>query len=128
MFFARIITKSAFGSRANFHTPEILYIILRNCYTSQGDPDSSFLYWLLIKFHTRNATRVTSKPLLCHSYCDVTAEIMESSPNYKLLPEIAGFMQVQQFLASLFIYNVKSDHLYVVRQTNDSNDTRLLNR
>ena len=26
------------------HTTEILYIICRNCYTSQGDPDSSFPY------------------------------------------------------------------------------------
>ena len=29
-------------STATFRTPEILYIIRRNCYTSQGDPDSSF--------------------------------------------------------------------------------------
>ena len=32
----------------------------------------------------------------------------------KLLPAIAGFIQVQLFLPSLFIDNVKSDHLYVV--------------
>ena len=44
---------------------------------------------------------------------------------YKLLLEIAGFIQVQQFLASLSIDNVKSDYLYVVWQTNDFNDTRL---
>ena len=31
-------------STATFRTPEILYIIRRNCYTSQGDPDSSFPY------------------------------------------------------------------------------------
>ena len=31
-------------SMATFHTPEILYIICRNCYTSQGNPDSSFPY------------------------------------------------------------------------------------
>ena len=31
-------------SPATFHTPKILYIIRRNCYTSQGDPDSSFPY------------------------------------------------------------------------------------
>ena len=43
----------------------------------------------------------------------------------KLLPAIAVFIQVQQFIASLFIDNVKSDHLYVVWQTNDSNDSRL---
>ena len=28
----------------HFSTPEILNIIRRNCYTSQGDPDSSFSY------------------------------------------------------------------------------------
>ena len=43
----------------------------------------------------------------------------------KLLTAIAGFIQVQLFLTSLFIDNVKSDHLYVVWQTNDSNNTRL---
>ena len=43
----------------------------------------------------------------------------------KLLPAIAGFIQVQLFQPSLFIGNVKSDHLYVVWQTNDSNNTRL---
>ena len=31
-------------SRAIFRDPEILYIIRRNCCTSQGDPDSSFPY------------------------------------------------------------------------------------
>ena len=31
--------------RATFHTPEILYIMSRNYYTSQGDPDSSFSLW-----------------------------------------------------------------------------------
>ena len=31
-------------SMATFRTPKILYIIRRNCYTSQGDPDSSFPY------------------------------------------------------------------------------------
>ena len=29
-------------SRAIFRDPEILYIICRTCFTSQGDPDSSF--------------------------------------------------------------------------------------
>ena len=29
-------------SMATFHTPEILYIICRNCYNAQGDPDSGF--------------------------------------------------------------------------------------
>ena len=43
----------------------------------------------------------------------------------KRLPAIAGFIQVQLFLPSLFVDNVKSDHLYVVWQTNDSNNTRL---
>ena len=43
----------------------------------------------------------------------------------KLLLAIAGFIQVQLFLPSLFIDNVKSDDLYVVWQTNDSNNTRL---
>ena len=43
----------------------------------------------------------------------------------QLLPAIAGFIQVQLFLPSLFIDKVKSDHLYVVWQTNDSNNTRL---
>ena len=37
-------------STATFRTPEILYIILRNSYTSQGDPDSSFPY------HTAQST------------------------------------------------------------------------
>ena len=37
---------------------------------------------------------------------------------------IASFTQVQQFLTS-FIDNLKSDHLYVVWQTNDPNNTRL---
>ena len=32
-------------SMATFCSPEILYIICRNCYTSQGDPDSSFPLW-----------------------------------------------------------------------------------
>ena len=36
--------------------------------------------------------------------------------------QIAGFIKVQQCLASLFIDNVKSNHLFVVRQKNDSND------
>ena len=31
-------------SRATFCTTEILYIFRRNCYTSQGGPDSSFPY------------------------------------------------------------------------------------
>ena len=31
-------------STATFRTPEILYIIRRNWYTSQGDPDSIFPY------------------------------------------------------------------------------------
>ena len=31
-------------SMAIFSAPEILYIIRRNCCTSQGDPDSSFPY------------------------------------------------------------------------------------
>ena len=44
---------------------------------------------------------------------------------HTLLHAIAGFVRVQQFLASLFTDNVKSDHLYVVWQTNDSNVTRL---
>ena len=43
----------------------------------------------------------------------------------KLLPAIAGIIQVLQFLPSLFIDNEKSDHLYVVWQTNDSNNTHL---
>ena len=35
-------------STATFHSPDILYIICRNCYTpqAQGDPDSSFPSWL----------------------------------------------------------------------------------
>ena len=33
------------GRPAIFHTPEISYIIHRNCYTSQGDADSSFPLW-----------------------------------------------------------------------------------
>ena len=44
---------------------------------------------------------------------------------HKLLLAIAGFIQVQQFLASLSIDNVKSNCLCVFWQTNDSNDTRL---
>ena len=31
-------------STATLRTPEILYIICRNCYTFQDDPDSSFPY------------------------------------------------------------------------------------
>ena len=31
-------------STATFHTPEIVHIMSRNCYTSQGDNDSSFPY------------------------------------------------------------------------------------
>ena len=42
----------------------------------------------------------------------------------KLLPAIAGFIQVQLFLPSLFTNHIKSDHLYVW-QTNDSNNMRL---
>ena len=41
------------------------------------------------------------------------------------MSEIDSFIQVQQFLTSLFIDNVKSDHQYVVWQTNDPNNTRL---
>ena len=37
-------------STAIFRAPEILYIIRRNCCTSQGDPDSSFLYRSLQSF------------------------------------------------------------------------------
>ena len=33
-------------STAIFQKPEILYIIRINCYTTQGDPDSSFPYGL----------------------------------------------------------------------------------
>ena len=40
-------------SRANFCTPEILYIIHRNFYTSQGDPDYSFLYWSVFSIVTQ---------------------------------------------------------------------------
>ena len=43
---------------------------------------------------------------------------------HKLLPVIAGFIQVQLFLP-LYIYDVKSYHLYVVWQKNDPNNTRL---
>ena len=44
---------------------------------------------------------------------------------HKLLPAIAEFIQFHQYLASLFLANVKSDHLYVLLQTTDPNDTRL---
>ena len=43
----------------------------------------------------------------------------------KLLSAVASFLQVQQFLNYFFIDNVKSNHLCVVWQTNDSNNTRL---
>ena len=33
-------------STAIFHSPEILKIFRGNCYTSQGDPDSSFPLWI----------------------------------------------------------------------------------
>ena len=33
-------------STATFRTPEISYIILRKCHTSQGDPHSTFPYLL----------------------------------------------------------------------------------
>ena len=33
------------SSTAIFHSPEILQIFRGNCYTSQGDPDSSFPLW-----------------------------------------------------------------------------------
>ena len=39
--------------------------------------------------------------------------------------DVAIFIQVHQFLTSLFIDYVKSDHLYVVWQTIDTNDKRL---
>ena len=32
-------------STATFRSPEIIFIICRNCYTSRGDPDSSFPLW-----------------------------------------------------------------------------------
>ena len=44
---------------------------------------------------------------------------------HKLLPAIAGFIKVRQFLPFVILDNVKSDHLYVVRLTNDPNATRL---
>ena len=34
------------SSKAIFRSPEILQIFRGNCYTSQGDPDSSFPLWL----------------------------------------------------------------------------------
>ena len=47
-------TSAGPDSRASFHTTEILYIFLRNCYTSQGDPDSSFPYlWSIAKLHAQ---------------------------------------------------------------------------
>ena len=46
-------------SMAKIHTPEILYIICRNCYTSQGDPDSSFPYLCL-------GDRLTVIPVFCY--------------------------------------------------------------
>ena len=33
------------SSTAIFHSPEILHIFRGNCYTSKGDPDSSFTLW-----------------------------------------------------------------------------------
>ena len=33
------------SSKAIFRSPEILEIFRGNCYTSQGDPDSSFPLW-----------------------------------------------------------------------------------
>ena len=41
---------------------------------------------------------------------------------------IARFIKVRQFLPFVIIDNVKSDHLYVVRLTNDPNSTRLWSR
>ena len=41
-------------STATLRTPEILYIISRNCYTSQGDPDSTFPYLTNTQFENFN--------------------------------------------------------------------------
>ena len=45
-----------------------------------------------------------------------------NAANICLRTEVASFIQVQQFSPSLFIDNIKSDHLCVVWQTNDFND------
>ena len=52
-------------STATIRTHEILYIICRNCYTSQGDPDSSFPYCTVCTQCTRVSSRVN--PLLMHT-------------------------------------------------------------
>ena len=44
---------------------------------------------------------------------------------HKLLPAIANFIKVRQFLPFVITDNVKSDHLYVGRLTNDPNATCL---
>ena len=43
---------------------------------------------------------------------------------HTILSAVASFIQVQQYLTSLFINHVKSDHLYDVWQTNNPNNTR----
>ena len=54
---------------ATFCTPEILYIICRNCYTSQGDPDSSFpyLYPRVILNIRRRSGRTRNSFLFCYN-------------------------------------------------------------
>ena len=53
------------SSTAIFRSPEILQIFRRNCYTSQGDPDSSFPLWkwcnlMLVPSRPTNATVAAS--------------------------------------------------------------------
>ena len=49
-------------SRATFRTTEILYIFRRNCYTSQGDPDSRFPYLTPSPFRTEFHNRKLVSP------------------------------------------------------------------
>ena len=66
-------------STAIFRTPEILYIIHRNSYTSQGDPDSSFPLWMGKLINSNNCCEVTDQTFaaeMCQRYtCDGKKEI-----------------------------------------------------
>ena len=75
-------------SMATFHTPEILYRIRRNCYTSQGDPDSSFPLWFLhsllhVNCPDFNAKRPQGVPLAANSKASSRYNLSynKSSPN-----------------------------------------------
>ena len=70
-------------STSTFRTPEILYIIRRNCYTSQGDPDSSFPYLFACSCHCSDITanhRLTATVMSLQCYVHNTQALLDKPP------------------------------------------------